>query len=361
MSLSVIRGLLERNLVERAAALAETRWHGAGPLVRLAHEWATLTPLERRDRLSEIGPEDLARLRGIAELQPDLARVLDDLEARGVIPPAEALVADAGGAQLTAEEQVVDAVLDVAQERAEQFADDVQVARQPVIDDVQRRLNAARQAGPGGPAEPQPLSEMGQEFIATELERRAAATERAEAILDRVRQRVSTSSDRIGAATALSAAVVGAPTLAADATAAPTIEADVPGDDAPVVDVAPGALLQAVMTQKVHELPLDPTRSPEAALRAVARALGLGFVRIDADRYSGKQLYGGLVRKGRGVVEEAGFLPRALAGRNLIAYSGRIYPTALARIDEGFFDIPGTRASTEVHPDSRLVLLGELT
>ena len=101
-------------------------------------------------------------------------------------------------------------------------------------------------------------------------------------------------------------------------------------------------------------------RVSEDELRAVATALGLGFVRIDSERYSGREVYGGLVRRGRGIVEEAGFLPRALAGRNLVAFSGRLYPTALTRIDDGFFDIPGTRAATRVHPDSRLVILGQV-
>src|SRR5688572_9775181 len=89
-SMTAIRGLLERNLVERAVALAETRWPGSGPVVELAHEWAALSPSARRERLASIGPEELARLRGISQLRPDLARVLDDLEARGIIPPEAA-------------------------------------------------------------------------------------------------------------------------------------------------------------------------------------------------------------------------------------------------------------------------------
>src|SRR3954462_14135520 len=85
--LATIRQLFGRKLVDRATQLAEARWPGSGQMVTLANDWAHLTPAARRERLAAVGPADLARLRGLADLQPDLARVLDDLEKRGVLPP----------------------------------------------------------------------------------------------------------------------------------------------------------------------------------------------------------------------------------------------------------------------------------
>ena len=79
--------------MDRATQVAEARWPGSGQMVTLANDWAHLTPAARRERLAAVGPADLARLRGLADLQPDLARVLDDLEKRGVLPPAGELAA----------------------------------------------------------------------------------------------------------------------------------------------------------------------------------------------------------------------------------------------------------------------------
>lgn len=357
MSVSVIRGLLERNLVERAVALSETRWSGSGPLVRLAHEWGGLPPAERRDRLAAIGPEDLARLRGVADLQPDLARVLDDLETRGIIPPAAALTPDPD-ATMTQEEAVVDAVLDLAEERVTDFVAKSEIDMPAAVDEWRERV-AAMQDGSTAPGSADAIArgEAARAFQQGEAERREAAAERGAEMLDRIRQRVEDSGARVATSTLgdfPGAAVAPVAVVAS----APVIEALARRDEAIDAQSARADVLNAIMTERVYESASGAPPLAESELRSVATALGLGFVRIDGEQYSNREVYGGLVRKGRGVVEEAGFLPRALAGRNLVAFSGRLYPTALARIDDGFFDIPGTRAATRVHPDSRLVILG---
>jgi hypothetical protein len=359
MSVSVIRGLLERNLVERAVALSETRWQGSGPLVRLAYEWAELPPAARRDRLAAIGPEDLSRMRGVAALQPDLARVLDDLEARGIIPPAETPVPDTD-VTMTPEEAVVDAVLDVAEERASELAAQADVTLPESLDDLKRQLAEVREAAQqdqAGAPETEIGSHITSDFLAAEADRRAAATERGEEMLDRIRQQIDQASSRMSSALGEFpvAAVVPSPKVAS----APVVEATAAPGEQSVDPRVRADLTNAIMSERVYEPALDTARPTDDELRGVARSLGLSFVRIDGRQYAGREVYGGLVRRGRGIVEEAGFLPRALAGRNLVVYSGRLYPTALARIDQGFFDIPGTRASTRVHPDSRLVLLGD--
>lgn len=88
-SLDLIRKLIERKMVDRAVLLGEARWPGAGPLIRLAAAWPELSSQERAARLDEIGPVALARLQSVAELRPELAAVLADLEQRGVVGPAD--------------------------------------------------------------------------------------------------------------------------------------------------------------------------------------------------------------------------------------------------------------------------------
>jgi len=360
MSVSVIRGLLERNLVERAVTLSETRWSGSGPLVRLAHEWTGLSPTDRRDRLAAIGPEDLARLRGVAELQPDLARVLDDLETRGIIPPAASLVSD-GSTTLTREEAVVDAVLDLAEERAVELVEQAEIDMPSSVDAWRERVAPNRGRVTTTPeVMPVPISDAIQEFQDAEADRRAVATERSVEMLDRIRKRVEDSSARI--ASPAGAEYPGGITVPATVSlSAPVVEAsaELIESDASIAGIGRVSeqLLNAVMSERVFEAAAGEPELREDDLRSVAALLGLGFVRIDGDKYTNREVYGGLMRKGRGIVEEAGFLPRALAGCNLVAYSGRLYPTALGRIDDGFFDIPGTRAATRVHPDCRLVIL----
>lgn len=172
--------------MERATRLAETRWPGSGQMVALANDWARLTPAARRERLATIGPADLARPRRLADVQPDPARVLYDLERPGVLPPAQELETTTE----TREELLVDAAM-----RAGQAA----------MRDVAEREHA-RQATRSGAAPavvldaPAPLAQVdwpaldlgrptSDEVLAVEAERRYAVAEAAEAALERVRAR----------------------------------------------------------------------------------------------------------------------------------------------------------------------------
>ncbi len=96
--IEIMRVLFERRLKDRAIALAESRVTGSGKMVDLAYEWSKLGPTERRERLSGIGPEEIARLRDFAELNPDLARAVEELDRRGVLPQIEAAAIDIAAA-----------------------------------------------------------------------------------------------------------------------------------------------------------------------------------------------------------------------------------------------------------------------
>lgn len=355
ISISVVRDLLQRDLLDRAIGLAEARWRGSGPMVELAYDWARLSPAQRRERLTAIGPEDLARLRGVAELNPDFARVLDDLEVRGVIPPAAATLEEADPAP---EAQVVDAFMDVVQQRATEMAAEREPALGRMLDEARSIVSERPGADVSlnipklvGLDESRDLSSGGEtsRFLTDEAERRAQASDAAEQALERIRQRMRAAMTRLpeppsplAAVGVVPAAVVGRPVVEAPEASS------TPPDERIVTELATSVAWEPQ--------PGDPTPS-DATLRSVARALGLSYVRMATRDHSLRELYGGLTRRGRGVEPTAGLLPRALSGANLVVVDGRLHPTLVGRLDEGYLDIPGTRATVQLHPRSRLVVL----
>jgi hypothetical protein len=218
-SLTVIRHLLERKLTDRATALAETRWPGSGQVVQLAADWAALSPVQRRQRLAAISPEDLARLRGVADLQPDLARVLDQLEERGVIPPAAAgegdpfaverpqapqpgarvmpeplYTLDNGDSSDITERQALP-VPDAPPEITGDVTSPKQAAvRDSLMDPLIERIDLSSPVVMFNPG-------ATQAFVDQAVERRQAATDRAQAMLDRIQERAQQLTDRAAATT----------------------------------------------------------------------------------------------------------------------------------------------------------------
>lgn len=390
--MTAIRGLLERNLLERAVALAETRWPGSGPVVELAHEWAVLPPSARRERLASIGPEELARLRGVAQLQPDLARVLDDLEARGIIPPEAAAVQDAtaqepvSGPTPTFEEAVADAALDYSEQGLQRLATSAQEQLPPHLQAAAGGMDAvaaaeaaaeatvaaaaaeaARLRASFDPVEPVEMPDLDLglpstgEFLDREAERRQQASELANSILERARSRVDASATRLlPAPTEVRpvAAVEDALPLPASTpallvgTESTTPRQSTRGD----AQVDRGLVSRIEREQVMVIEPSEPL--PTAAdLQAAAEETGRDYVALVPDEIGLREFFGGLVREGRRVEPRAGQFPAAVSKPGLVAVFGRLYPKTIERLRAGYCDIPGTQATVRVHPECRIVIV----
>jgi hypothetical protein len=70
-----------------------------------------------------------------------------------------------------------------------------------------------------------------------------------------------------------------------------------------------------------------------------------------------REVFGGLGRVGSQIKVTAGPLPSALAASNLVVVHGRMYPLLIDRLNTGYADIPGTRATVKVHPDARVLII----
>lgn len=385
-SMTAIRGLLERNLLERAVALAETRWPGSGPVVELAHEWAILSPSTRRERLALIGPEELARLRGLSQLQPDLARVLDDLEARGIIPPEHVAVAsDITAEPMPApppafEEAVVDAALDYSEQGFQRLASSAR-------EDLPPRLEAALAEAAGAAAEAEELAAaaeiareraaLGQippvsmpeldlglpsteEFLAEEAESRTQANAVANSILERARSRVDDAADRLLPPTPpVAQTPIAEPALPMPAPTPVLVETVVPKQSTRVDAPVDRNLLSRIDAEQVLELEPGAEFPDEAELQAAAKTTNRDYVELHPAEMDSRSFFGGLVREGRRIEPRAGAFPTAVSRRSLVAVYGRLYPKTIERLRAGFCDIPGTQATVRVHPECRIVLLPE--
>lgn len=398
-SMTAIRGLLERNLLERAVALSETHWPGSGPVVELAHEWTRLSPSVRRERLASIGPEELARLRGLSQLQPDLARVLDDLEARGIIPPEGVVAGDTQADPIpveppTFEEAVTDAALDYSEQGLQRLASSVQ-------EDLPPRLEAAFATPTGvttaataaatvaeiarartaqAPMAPVPMPELDLglpstgEFLAEEAERRLQANNLANSILERARTRVDDTASRL-----IPTAVPAAPAPVVEPSMPVTAQAPVqaPLMPAPVEPVITAAVAPTIAPQQSTRVdspvdrdlmarieraqvlalePGDPVPD-EAELQAAARSTSRAYVALRPGEMGSRAFFGGLAREGRQIEPRAGAFPTAASQRSLVVVYGRLYPKTIERLRAGYCDIPGTQATVRLHPDCRIVLL----
>lgn len=398
-SMTAIRGLLERNLLARAVALSETRWPGSGPVVELAHEWATLSPGARRERLAAIGPEELGRLRAVGQLQPDLARVLDDLEARGIIPPEQPeQPVDSGGgippvaeSPASMEEAVADAIIDYSEQGLQHLADSVEEDLPPQLQAALASTGAATAAavaaaevakarGVLSPMEPVPMPELDlglpstSEFLANEAQRRLEANSLANNILDRARSRVDESAERLMPPPVQQTIPLVTPvvverresTLVDERPAVPSVE--IPDETPPSVDEQQSTRVDSSirrdMAARIESSTVLHLESHEPVpsfdeLQAVASTTNRKFVTLCPEEIGWRAFFGGLVRTGRRVEPEAGAFPIALGSRNLVVVVGRLYPRTVQRLREGFCDIPGTQATVKVHPDCRVVLLPE--
>lgn len=360
-SLRQIRALFQRRMLDRAIALANARWPGAGEMVQLAAEWAALSPADRRARLSRIGPEDLARLRALADLNPDLARVLDDLEARGVLPRSIE-TAEPGAATY---EALVDTALNLAEEAARQVgehaADPENLASVAAADVELGRFLP--------PLETLPTVEMPEldlglpstdAFLAEEAERRLAAATAAEALLERVRRQVERSAARLTRATDEAEAV----TTPQPQPEPPPTTPDIGGasDESPATAAQPPAsaphpLVAAIRERRLIVVAGDEPVPSEADITSIATTIGLPLHSFNLEPGSWREVFGGIRRRGPEMRVEPGPLPRALAGPNLVVVRGAIYPTMVARWREGYCDIPGTKASTRIAPECRILVL----
>ncbi|MDQ3548877.1 MAG: hypothetical protein M3439_08665 [Chloroflexota bacterium] len=388
-SMTAIRGLLERNLLERAVALSESRWPGSGPVVELAHEWTVLSPGARRERLASIGPEELARLRGLSELQPDLARVLDDLEARGIIPPEDSVndVAEIEAATqpVTFEEAVADAALDYSEQGLQRLASSVQEGLPPHLeaafasDETAEATVAAaaaaiaRERAAHGAIEQVPMPELDLglpstgEFLAEEVDRRHEANELANSILDRARSRVDDAASRLlpesTAVRPISAADLPSPdassTPVEPASQSSTVKTATSKQSTRVDPVLDHELLIRIEQERVLQVLPGATVLSDGDLRAVATATNRNYVELRPSVLGSRSFFGGLVRDGGRIEPEVGAFPAAVHKRSLVAIRGRLYPKTIERLRAGYCDIPGTNATVRVHPDCRIVLLPE--
>lgn len=361
-SLRQVRALFQRKMLERAISLADSRWPGSGDMVRLAAEWADLTPAERRTRLSQIGPEDLSRLRALADLNPDLARVLDDLESRGVLPPT--LYSSEAG--VATQEALVDAALNLGQEAATTVAartDDphAQAAIAAAGTLMRGRLDELQAL----PQVEMPVLDLGlpstDEFLLSEAERRAAAADAATSILDRVRQRIDHNAQTL---------LRSEPQLELPPLPETVSEANIQlaAIDAQLAQVTPTdvqpppttALIEQLTTRFETEqvIVIVPEDSGFGTLNVMSLSseLQLPLREFILSAGESRAVFGGLERRGPEVRVVPGPLPIALAGDNLVVIRGKVFPTMLARWRGGLCDIPGTKASTRIAPGCRILV-----
>lgn len=316
--LDLVGKLVARKLTDRAVFLAEARWPGSEPLIRLAADWPELTDPERAARLEQVGPDALVWLRSVAELQPELAVFLTELEARGA--------AAASSAAGPVEEPV-------AQKNPV-------VVPSAAVDEAGASATSALPASMMGEAAPPVDANVPPErpiapILTVPMVDDRAVTE-AEALLARVHARMQEVIDR--------AAEVGAPALSILPTAVPQYVAG-GSDDKFRLEVLSRPVTERIARERLLEL------------RRAAEEGGLEYVELVATELSRAELFGRLVRDGDAVVPAAGALPRAASQPTLIAFVGRLFPRLVERLREGYCDIPGTNATVRVHPRCRVVVV----
>lgn len=333
-SIDLIRKLLERNLVDRAVLLGEGRWPGSGPFIHLAAEWQHLTPDERATRLRDIGPEGLERARALSDVHPEIGRVLDTLEAQGILTQhdgsleTEPVTVQPRTVEQTAppapapEEQNV--ALDLEHEAAEESSDapaELESVTLPVVVEP-----AVVQGLPDMPATPATLDR--EAILRPVVDEQAVAA--AEAILDRVHQRLQTSIERPD--------VIPMPSPASEHVA-PTPEPQ-QREELPKVGLTDGVAHKKVLS-----------------IRRATAAQRLGYTEIDISTHSRRDLFGALERTAHGVETVVGALPKAVSRPGVVVVIGNVLPRMIERLRAGYCDIPGTRSTVRVHPESRIVLV----
>ncbi|MEZ4521826.1 MAG: hypothetical protein R3A46_09340 [Thermomicrobiales bacterium] len=373
--LEIMRVLFERRLKDRAIALADSRWPGAGKMVDLAYEWGQLEPAERRERLSSIGPAEIARLREFAELNPDLSKAVTELDRRGVLPHLEAAAIDVAAASREAQQQPA------PETREEAAAPDPPSIDEATVEDPQPIASIEPEPEPldADPVEEtydfedmnidelqvdMPNLDLGlpstSEFLEGEEDRRAKAAKSADEAMERVRRSLDQATqrafDRSASLGMPKMPDVSRPTL-------PSIEMpsqrEAPDRSAVQTIDAPATLARHLEDHIVARIrPGDPMPTIDQ-LVSLANDLQVGFTEHTVTFSNRKEVFGGLFAEFGSIEVKPGSIPKAIAGPNLVVVHGRLAPQLVDRIEEGFFDIPGTKASVRVHPKARVVVLGD--
>lgn len=378
--IEIIRVLFDRHLADRAVALAESRWPGSGDVVRLAYEWNQLSPGERRDRISTIGPEEIARLRALTALHPELQQTVDELDRRGVLPNLEQ-AALAGAASLAGDEQrgtspsddaMTDENIIEANQPVETSRPPEEAVAEAAPDPLEVSEPEAKLTPPVDiPEELQvdmPDLDIGlpdtETFLEEETRRRAEATRETEAAMERVRERLDRAAERTWSRSFPTATLpdiapvkplddlpaLMTPSLRPSETLPPRT------DDTNLVE-APQRIIDAFQDARVLSLATREEAPSDDELVAIANELGLGLKEFSLGPGRTREVFGGLGRVGSQIKVTAGPLPSALAAKNLVIVHGRMYPMLIDRLNAGFADIPGTRATVKVHPDARVLLI----
>lgn len=366
--IEIIRVLFDRQLADRAVALAESRWPGSGDVVRLAYEWGELGPSERRDRISSIGPAEIARLRELTTLNPELQATIDELDRRGVLPNLEQ-AALAGAASVAGSEPGETTQLDAM--LAERDSD---VAQSPDASPPPDKTEAQTAPDPPPPVElpeemqvDMPALDLGlpdaETFLETETRRRAETVQETEAAMERVHERLERAAGKTWSRTFPTATL---PSIApmpqlSDLTALTTTAPQPPQTlpqrgDSNLIE-APQWIIDAFTESAVLSLASQEETPSDDELVAIANELGLGLKEFSLEPGRMREVYGGLGRVGSQIRVTAGPLPSALAAKNLVVVRGRMFPTLIDRLNAGFADIPGTRATVKVHPDARVLVI----
>ncbi|MCO5176801.1 MAG: hypothetical protein M9890_07515 [Thermomicrobiales bacterium] len=333
-SIDLIRKLLERNLVDRAVLLGEGRWPGSGPFIQLAAEWQHLSPDERATRLREIGPDGLERARALSDVHPEIGRVLDTLEAQGILThDGRAFAVEAADVEQRSDAQPVPPAAELEEQAAEPVPDDASagegsnapadviaaplpvVVEPAAIDGLPETL--ATQAATADRVSLRP--EVDEEAVAA-----------AEAILERVHERVQATIEHT------------------DATPMPVPEPELVAlppepnqrDELPEIGVTNGVARERVLS-----------------IRRATAAQRVDYTELDTGELSRRELFGALERTERGVETVVGALPQALSRAGVVVVIGHVLPKMVKRLQDGYCDIPGTRSTVRVHPESRIVLV----
>lgn len=356
--LEIMRVLFERRLKDRAIALADSRWPGSGKMVDLAYEWSELEPTERRERLSQIGPDEIARLREFAELNPELSKAVTELDRRGVLPHVEAAAVDVAAASRERRNQQTSPrpappETAAAEEAAADTATAEEVDVTPSIRPEDSALNVDM-----------PDLDLGlqstEEFLHDEAERRQQATQAAEEAMDRVRRNLDQATQRAfqrGASMGMpKMPEISRPSFPSVET--PSRTESTSGSATRAID-APVSLASHLKRHVVAMVrPGDP-RPTDDQLVALANELQIGFTEHKVSYDNRKQVFGGLVSEYGRITVRPGTIAQAIAGPNLVVIRGRLSNQIADRIEAGFLDIPGTRASVEVHPKARVIVIGD--
>lgn len=360
--LEIMRVLFERRLKDRAIALADSRWPGSGKMVDLAYEWGELEPTERRERLSQIGPEEIARLREFAELNPELSKAVTELDRRGVLPHVEAAAVDVAAASRETSQQ---------QAATEVNPPETAVTEDPVVETANDATGAEEiDVTPSAPPEDagalhvdMPDLDLGlqstEEFLEDEAERRQRANQSAEEAMERVRRNLDQATQRAfqrGASMGMpKMPEITRPSLPSVETPA---DARSTSQSATRAIDAPASLANHLQRHVVAMVRSGDPRPTDDQLVALANDLQIGFTEHTVAYDNRKQVFGGLVSEYGRITVRPGTIAQAIAGPNLVVIRGRLSSQLADRIEEGYLDIPGTRASVKVHPKARVVVIG---